>query len=70
MREHHYQHYRNKRDYKIILGIAVCQQIRQFRWNGQIPRKTQTMDTDWRRNRNLYKLITRNWNRNFITPYK
>ena len=39
---------KNIKNYKVILWTIVCQQIR---WNGWIPRKTQTTETDSRRNR-------------------
>ena len=40
-----YQPYRNTTDYEGILWIMVCQQIRQPKWNGQIPRKAKTDST-------------------------
>ena len=37
-----------QKGYKGMLWTTVCQQIRQLRWNGQIPRKTKTIETDSR----------------------
>ena len=38
MEWHYYLVYRNKKEH---LWITLFQQIRQFRWNGQIPRKAK-----------------------------
>lgn len=41
---HHYQLYGNEKDHKRMLWITLCQEIRQFRWNGQF--LTQMIKTD------------------------
>ena len=45
---HHCQLYRNEKDYKRMLWTTLCQEIRQFRWNGQF--LTQMIKTDSLRN--------------------
>ena len=52
MKEYYYWPYRNiKTKYKGVLCTTACQQIRSLGLNGRISIKTQTTETDSRRNR-------------------
>lgn len=70
VRENHYQHYRNKKDYQAILGVTICQQIRQLGEMDKFLEIHKLLKLTEEEIENLNKRITRDRSSYFKTSHK